>query len=93
MINSTTSSGRTAHTEPSVTLAAKAAVRGPGSDRFSPQQSATLKAALEAQPEVRPEVVARGKELAADPNYPSMDIIRGIAGQILRSPDLANDNS
>lgn len=32
-----------------------------------------------AEPEVRPEVVAKGKELLNDPNYPSQEIVNEIA--------------
>ncbi|HLP26769.1 MAG TPA: hypothetical protein VK477_13895 [Acidobacteriota bacterium] len=68
-------------------------MRGPGADRFSAEQSATLRAALAAQPEIRPEVVARGKELAADPSYPSEAILRKVGEALLKSPDLTEDAS
>ncbi|MBX3739044.1 MAG: hypothetical protein KF715_20320 [Candidatus Didemnitutus sp.] len=68
-------------------------VRGPGADSFSAGQSTTLRAALQAQPEIRPDVVARAKELAADPNYPSADILRHVGAAILNSPDLSEDQS
>jgi hypothetical protein len=45
------------------------------------------------QPAIRPEMVARGKALAADPNYPPMDTLRKVAEQILRAPDLTEDES
>ena len=38
-----------------------------------------LLGALANEPEVRPEEVARGKELAADPNYPSDDLLAKLA--------------
>lgn len=93
MIHSTSSSDRTARTEAAAPSSPKPAVRGPGTDQFSPQHSAALKAALEAQPEIRPEVVARAKALAADPNYPPADVLRQVAAQVLRSPDLTEDAS
>jgi len=34
---------------------------------------------LRAIPEVRPEVVAKGKELLSDPNFPSKEMINEIA--------------
>jgi 2,4-dienoyl-CoA reductase-like NADH-dependent reductase (Old Yellow Enzyme family) len=34
-------------------------------------------------PENRPDVVARGRELLADPNYPSADVEEGIAKILL----------
>jgi hypothetical protein len=52
-----------------------------------------LRTALAAQPEVRPEVVARGQALAADPDYPSSDILQHVAGMILSAPDPSEDQS
>ncbi|HEX3730953.1 MAG TPA: hypothetical protein VHV47_14170 [Opitutaceae bacterium] len=42
---------------------------------------------------MRPEVVARGRLLAADPNYPPAGVINHIAGLVLNSPDLSEDQS
>jgi hypothetical protein len=39
-----------------------------------------LAAALANEPEVRPEEIARGKALAADPDYPSDDLLAKLAG-------------
>jgi hypothetical protein len=39
---------------------------------------------------VRPEIVERGRRLAADPAYPSLDIIRHISVRIVRSLGLAD---
>ena len=39
--------------------------------------------ALREQPEIRPEVVAKGKELLDDPNYPSQEIVESIAKLIV----------
>jgi hypothetical protein len=93
MIHSTSSSDRTARTENVPAITQKPVVRGPGADRFSAEQSSTLRSALAAQPEIRPDVVARGKELAANPNYPSIDILRSVAGKLIASPDLTQDES
>lgn len=71
----------------------KPAVRGPEADRFTAEHSATLRAALAAQPEIRPEVVARGQALAADPSYPPSDVIRRVGEMLLKSPDLTEDES
>jgi hypothetical protein len=60
------------------------------SDQLSTAGTDQLRAALKACPEIRPEVVARGQALAADPSYPSIDIIRHVSAQIVNSPDLAN---
>lgn len=93
MIHSTSSSDRTVRAEALAPSSSKPALRGPGSDHFTAQHSAALMAALAAQPEIRPEVVARGQALAADPSYPSPEVMRGIAAQILRAPDLSEDAS
>lgn len=89
MINSTSSSDRVLRPEGPVLHAKSAAAGGLGADRFAPEHSATLKSALHDQPEIRPEVVARARALAADPSYPSAAILRQVGGAILRSPDLA----
>lgn len=88
MINSTSSSDRVLRPEGPV-LHAKTPVTGLGADRFSPENTAALKSALSSQPEIRPEVVARARELAADPSYPSAAILRQVGEAILRSPDLS----
>lgn len=62
-------------------------------DRISTEHAAFLKSELDRQPEVRPEVVERARALAADPNYPSTEIVRHVAQQILASPDLSEDQS
>ena len=51
------------------------------------------KSASASQPEIRPEVVAGGLALAADPSYPSADLLKRVAGAILNSPDLSDDES
>jgi hypothetical protein len=40
---------------------------------------------LQAIPAVRPEAVEKGVALAADPNYPSSDLIQKLAGLIVGS--------
>ncbi|HVW19630.1 MAG TPA: hypothetical protein VHC86_00300 [Opitutaceae bacterium] len=62
-------------------------------DSISTANAAILSDALNNQPEVRPEVVARGRLLAADPNYPPAAVISHIAGLVLNSPDLSEDQS
>ena len=93
MIPSTSSSDRTARTDALAPAPSKPVVRGPGADQFSAGQSAALRSALAAQPEIRPEVVERAKALAADPNYPPRDVLAKVAGLILASPDLTADES
>ncbi|MFI5336190.1 MAG: hypothetical protein ACHQ5A_05380 [Opitutales bacterium] len=91
MINSTSSSNQAARPEPVSPLPPKVTLKGPGADQFSATNSAALRQALASQPEIRPEVVARGRALAADPSYPSADIIRQVGQRILNSPDLTAD--
>ncbi len=62
-------------------------------DKISTEQAAFLKTALERQPAVRPEVVARARALAADSNYPPAAVLRKVAEQILAAPDLTEDES
>jgi 2,4-dienoyl-CoA reductase-like NADH-dependent reductase (Old Yellow Enzyme family) len=52
-----------------------------------------LRAALKSSPEIRADVVERGRALAADPSYPAFQIIRHVSAQIVNSPDLSNDPS
>lgn len=63
------------------------------SDQIHIDKAAALRAGLQLVPEVRPEVVERARALAADPSYPSDDIIRQVSGLIVNSPDLSEDNS
>lgn len=93
MIHSTSPSDRTARTEAPPSVQQKPVVRGPGADQFTAQHSTALRAALAAQPEIRSEVVARGRALAADPAYPSTDILRQVAAKLIASPDLTVDES
>ena len=87
MINSASSSDRVLRPEGVVLHAKTPAAGGPAADRFSPENTAALKAALHGQPEVRPEVVARGRALAADPAWPTPEILRSVGSAILASAD------
>jgi hypothetical protein len=62
-------------------------------DRLSTDQAEQLQQALAQYPEVRPEMVARGQALAADPNYPPPEVIAHVAEQIVNAPDLSEDPS
>ena len=62
-------------------------------DKISTKSADFLQSALAAQPEVRPEVVARARALAADPNYPTPEIMQRVAQQILGAPDLSEDHT
>jgi hypothetical protein len=89
MISSTSSSSGAAR--PDLNLAPGAAAARPVTlrDQLSTEHAAFLNSQLAAQPEIRPDVVARARALAADPSYPPMAVIQKIASQILASPDLS----
>lgn len=89
MINSTSSSDRVLRPDGVVHHTPTPPDRGPKPDRFSPENSAALQTALQNQPAIRPEVVARARALAADPNYPSTQILSQVSKIILGSPDLS----
>lgn len=94
MITSTSSADRTLRPELLATpLKSGDRPRSSSLDQISTENAEFLKAELKRQPEVRPEAVARARELAADPSYPSLEILRNVAGQILGSPDLSEDQS
>jgi hypothetical protein len=94
MISSTSSTDRTARPELLTGLGQSNGRSGaPRPDQISTESAAFLRAELQRQPEVRPEVVTRAMELAKDPNYPSMDALREVAAQILAAPDLTEDES
>jgi hypothetical protein len=59
---------------------------GAAGDQLSTSRSASVRDALAALPEIRSDVVAHGRELAADPSYPGQDIIRKIAELITPLP-------
>lgn len=93
MITSTSSADRTPRPEQLAPVVKPAARPDAGRmDRISTEQAEFLRGALERQPEIRPEVVARGRELAADPSYPSLDVLRQVAAQILAAPDLSEND-
>jgi hypothetical protein len=87
MINSASSSDRVLRPEGVVLHAKNPPAGGPATDRFSPEHTAALKSALQQQPAVRPEAVARARALAADPAWPTPEILRSVATTILASPD------
>lgn len=72
---------------------ARPRVQHADADQVSTESAAKLSTELGRQPEIRPEVVERAKALAADPNYPSPEVIRRVGEMILGSPDLTEDES
>ena len=95
MIHSASSSSPSARND-AIAAAANAstsrASRWP-TDQIHIDKTAVLRAGLQQVPEVRLEVVERARALAADPAYPSDDIIRRISAVIVNSPDLSEDAS
>ena len=82
--------------QPNFHLGSKGAVvrsRASRPELLSAQNNAVLRAELQRQPEIRMDVVARARSLVADPAYPSIDILRHVAAQILSSQDLSEDES
>jgi hypothetical protein len=63
------------------------------SDRLSTAGAELLRSKLASEPEIRPEMVARGRALAADSSYPSTQVIGDVARKILQSPDPSEDLS
>lgn len=94
MITSTTSTDRAARPEV-LPSNGKPAARPEGQrpDQISIENAVFLRAELARQPEIRAEVVARARLLAADPAYPPQEAVRKVAEQILRAPDLSEDVS
>lgn len=94
MINSTTSTDRTASAE-TISAQGNPATRptAPRTDLLSTENVAFLRAELNRQPEIRPEVLERARALAIDPNYPSRETMQKLAGMMLNSPDLSDDQS
>jgi hypothetical protein len=94
MISSMSSPDRAPRTD-SVSAAGESTVRAPAprADRISTRNAVLLQSALARQPEIRPEVVERARALAEDPHYPSIDVIKRVAQQILRAPDLSEDET
>jgi hypothetical protein len=93
MIDSTSPSDRAFRAENAISAGSKNPVSRPGSDHFSAKNSAILNEALAGYPEIRPEVVARGRMLLEDPAYPSADVLRKIGVVLLKAPDLTADES
>jgi len=56
-------------------------------DRLSSANTDALREALNNTPEIRSDVVKRGRELAADSNYPPRVIIASLAKLMLESND------
>lgn len=48
-------------------------------DNFKTTQNQTMLDLLHNQPEVRPEVLEKAKQIAQDPNYPPANVIEGLA--------------
>lgn len=62
-------------------------VQDPTGERLSSAQTDALRSALGASPEIRPEVVQRGRQLAIGPGYPPREIIEQISKILVQSRD------
>ncbi len=51
-------------------------------DTLSAEMTDKVRASLAAMPEVRPDVVERGRQLMNNPNWPTPEIVNSIAGMI-----------
>lgn len=91
MIQSTPSPDRSQRPDLGTQPPVRPSPRFTSTDHFSAEGAAALRASLRSRPEVRPEVVARGRELAADPSYPSREILTRIGRALLEAPDLSED--
>ena len=58
-------------------------------ERLSSANTQALREALNNSPEIRSDVVAKGKALAVDPNYPPREIIEGLAKLMVETRDAA----
>src|SRR5581483_3118985 len=68
-----------------------APVHGPiEKDTLTTGGLAALRQALAAEPEIRPEALARGRALAADPNYPPASVLRQVASLLVASSDFSS---
>ena len=65
------------------------APQAPETDRLSAASKESLQAALQQQPEVRPEVVALGQKLAVDASYPPLKIILQLSKMLIEMNDLS----
>jgi hypothetical protein len=52
-------------------------------DSYMPDQNENLMQALRSQPDVRPEVLERAKQLVTDSGYPPKDVIDSIANALV----------
>jgi hypothetical protein len=69
-------------TTPKAPAPAASGPAAPVPDEVALRKVATLLTMLENNPEIRPDVVARGRALAADASYPPPDIINKLANLI-----------
>lgn len=92
MINSTSKTETTLRTDfvpeksPRV---ANGAARQTDTDRLSASSQETLQNVLSQQPEVRTDMVERGKALLVDANYPPKEIIRQLTELLVNTADLS----
>jgi len=61
-------------------------------ETLSSSSSDALRAALAATPEIRPEMVEKGKSFVVDANYPPRAIINDLAELFVKTQDLAQQD-
>jgi hypothetical protein len=64
-----------------------------GTDSVSLHRVSSLLTELQSDPKVRPEVVARGRMLAADSNYPPQQVINALASLISTSSNSSSSSA
>jgi hypothetical protein len=64
-----------------------------GVEQLSTPNVETLKSALAANPEIRPEALEKGKALRVDGNYPPRAIIEQLSKLLVASPDLTESDT
>ncbi len=65
----------------------KAPANRSAEDVFKPEQNERLMNLLQAEPDARPEAVARARALIADPSYPSPDQLEQVVRGLLTKAD------
>jgi hypothetical protein len=68
-------------------------LRGAGPDQNFAENTRFSLSELAGSSKIRAEVISRGRILAADPTYPSVEVLRKVAERILVSGELKGDHS
>ena len=93
MINSTSKTGSALppqYVAKKSTTGSQSGSQQNSADSLNASSLETLQGVLQSQPEVRPEVVSKGQQLAADSKYPPLEIIQKLSEMLVNSRDLSN---